>query len=36
VWVTPYVRRFPDSGIRQLLEKGGSHPYGYLGGMPPS
>jgi len=36
VWLTPYLRRFPDSGIQQLLNKGGSHPYGYLGGMPPS
>jgi len=36
VWVTPYVRRFPDSGIQQLLNKGGSRPYGYLGGMPPA
>jgi len=36
VWVTPYVRRFPDMNIQELLQKGGSHPYGYLGGMPPS
>jgi poly(beta-D-mannuronate) lyase len=36
VWATPYVRRFPDSGIQQLLNKGGSRPYGYLGGMPPA
>jgi len=36
VWVTPYLRRFPDSGIQQLLNKGGSRPFGYLGGMPPA
>jgi len=36
IWVTPYVRRFPDAGISTLLNQGGSKPYGYLGGMPPS
>lgn len=36
VWVTPYVRRFPDMNIQELLRKGGSRPYGYLGGLPPS
>ena len=35
VWVTPYLRRFPDTGIAALLQRGGSHPYSYLGGLPP-
>ena len=36
VWVTPYLRRFPDPNLRALLDKGGSRPFGYLGGLPPS
>jgi len=36
IWVTPYVRRFPDMNIQALLQRGGSHSYAYLGGMPPS
>jgi poly(beta-D-mannuronate) lyase len=35
IWVTPYVRRFPDSAISALLSRAGSGPYEYLGGMPP-
>ena len=36
IWVTPYVRRFPDPRISSLLQQGGGKPYDYLGGMPPS
>lgn len=36
VWVTPYLRRFPDPMIAELLKKAGSSPYGYLGGLPPA
>lgn len=36
VWVTPYLRRFPDPMIAQLLQRAGTAPYGYLGGLPPS
>lgn len=35
VWVTPYVRRFPDAGISALLDRAGSASDEYLGGMPP-
>jgi len=36
IWVTPYLRRFPDPSIQSLLNQVGNEPYGYLGGMPPS
>jgi poly(beta-D-mannuronate) lyase len=35
-WILPYVNRFPDPGIRSLLQRAGMEPYGYLGGLPPS
>jgi len=35
VWVTPYLRRFPDAAISALLNQGGRAPYDYLGGLPP-
>lgn len=35
VWLTPYVRRFPDAGISTLLNQIPRQPYDYLGGLPP-
>jgi len=36
IWVTPFVRRFPDAGISGLLNRSDGKPFGYLGGLPPS
>lgn len=35
IWVTPYLRRFPDAGISALVTQAPKEPYDYLGGMPP-
>ena len=35
IWVTPYVRRFPDPTISAILSHTPREPYGYLGGLPP-
>jgi len=35
-WVLPYLNRFPDPGIRALLDQSGMRAYLYLGGLPPS
>jgi poly(beta-D-mannuronate) lyase len=35
IWVTPYLRRFPDAGMSALLNQVQREPYGYLGGLPP-
>lgn len=35
VWLTPYLRRYPDAGASELLSKVPLEPYGYIGGMPP-
>jgi poly(beta-D-mannuronate) lyase len=35
-WAQPYVLRFPDPAISQLLAKAPSLSYMYLGGLPPS
>ncbi len=35
IWVTPYVRRFPDPTINAILSHTAREPYGYLGGLPP-
>jgi poly(beta-D-mannuronate) lyase len=36
VWVTPYLRRFPNGNLSRLLNSVALKPYGYLGGVPPS
>ena len=36
IWLTPYLRRFPDAGLNALLSRTPKEPYDYLGGLPPS
>jgi poly(beta-D-mannuronate) lyase len=36
IWLTPYLRRFPDAGLNALLSRTPKEAYDYLGGLPPS
>ena len=36
IWLTPYLRRFPDAGLSALWSRTPKEPYDYLGGMPPA
>ena len=35
LWLTPYLRRFPNADIAKLLHAVREKPIGYLGGLPP-
>ena len=36
VWLTPYLRRYPNGDLSRLLHSVSPRPYNYLGGLPPS
>lgn len=35
VWLTPYLRRYPNGDLNRLLHSVSPRPYNYLGGLPP-
>lgn len=35
VWLTPYLRRYPNGDLDRLLHSVSPRPYNYLGGLPP-
>jgi poly(beta-D-mannuronate) lyase len=35
VWLTPYLRRYPNGDLNRLLHSVNPRPYNYLGGLPP-
>jgi poly(beta-D-mannuronate) lyase len=36
IWLTPYLKHFPDPALNRLLNSVTLKPFGYLGGFPPS